>query len=250
MSDRENTRRCQAVLTTDKHGKIGTPCKQWAQHDSPYCNRHQGGDGAGTPRDLERMERTVGRCVARSSRTGQQCKRQSLRGMRVCKFHGGGAVASRGKAQEMLDRMVEPVLWELRDIALNPDSSKSERLRAIQIVLDRTLPKEVKHEVEVKPWEITMQQIIADNGAPSLNRQPSPEQVAELESYMPEDHRVDDYEDDIEEAEIVEEDPRDELWQIRPADGAQSRATAEPPRRPVNVNNDPLWMTRRRNEDD
>lgn len=245
-------RRCHGTLTNPKHPEQGRECKRWAVNGSEYCAAHQGGDGKGTPYSEEAMR--VPRCVARSSRTGSQCKRPALPGMRVCRNHGGATKASRAKAQELLDRMVEPVLWELRDIALNPARSMSEgeRLRAIQMVLDRTMPKEVKHEVEVKPWEITMQHLFAGaESTPSLGRQPSPEQVAELESFMPEDHRVDDYEDDIEEAEIVEEEnPRDALWQIRPADGASDRATAQPPRRPTG-NSDPLWMTRRnRNEDD
>lgn len=242
-------RRCRGTLTNPKHPEQGRECKRWAVNGSEYCAAHQGGDGKGTPYSEEAMR--VPRCVARSSRTGSQCKRPALPGMRVCRNHGGATKASRAKAQELLDRMVEPVLWELRDIALNPARSMSEgeRLRAIQMVLDRTMPKEVKHEVEVKPWEITMQHLFAGaESAPSLNRQPSQAQIEELEAYMPEDHRVDDdYEDDIEEAEIVEEDPRDSLWQIRPADGAASRATAQPPRVMVGSAEPPR---RRRDEDD
>lgn len=223
MSDK---RRCQGTLNNPKHPEQGRRCNRWAVNGKDFCAVHGGASelsGFANPENLKN------RCVARSSRTSTQCKRPALPGMRVCRNHGGATKASRAKAQELLDRMVEPVLWELRDIALNPSRamSEGERLRAIAMVLDRTMPKEVKHEIEVKPWEITMQQIIVENGAPSLNRQPSPEQVAELESFMPEDHRVDDDYDDIEEAEIVEEDPRDFLPQIRPT--ATRNASTCPP---------------------
>lgn len=247
MSDRDNKRRCQATITVDRRGNKDAPCKLWAQHNSEYCNRHQGGGGAGTPQDADKAQR---RCIARSHQTGEQCRNFAMRAQRVCKFHGGATKASRAKAQDLMDRMVEPALHELRDIMASPKTSNGEKLTAIRLILDRTMPKEVKHEVEIKPWEITMQQIIAENGAPSLNRQPSPEQVAELEAYMPEDHRVDDYEDGIEEAEIVEEDPRDYLPQIRPAYGDREREYV-PARKPTPTgNSDPLWMNRRRNEDD
>ncbi|KXZ61383.1 hypothetical protein Mlaev_00642 [Microbacterium laevaniformans] len=147
------------------------------------------------------------------------------------------------------------MLWELRDIALNPNRamSEGERLRAIAMVLDRTMPKEVKHEVEVKPWEITMQQVFA-NAAPTLTRQPTPEQIAELEALTPEydPEALAGYldPDDIEDAEVVEdedEDPRDALWQIHPARGANDRATATPPRVMVGSAEPPR---RRRTEED
>lgn len=240
-------RRCQATITVDRRGNKDAPCKLWAQHNSEYCNRHQGGGGTGTPQDADKTQR---RCVARSHQTGEQCRNFAMLAQRVCKFHGGATKASRAKAQDLIDRMVEPALHELRDIMASPKTSNGEKLTAIRLILDRTMPKEVKHEVEIKPWEVTMQQVFTER-APSLSRQPSPEQVAELEAYMPEDHRVDDdlddYAEDIEEAEIVEEDPRDALWQIRPADGAVSRATAQPPRVMVGSAEPPR---RRRDEDD
>lgn len=236
-------RRCAAKITVDRRGNKDAPCKLWAQHNSQFCNRHQGGNGAGTPQDADKTQR---RCIARSHQTGEQCRNFAMRAQRVCKFHGGATKASRAKAQDLMDRMVEPALHELRDIMANPKTKNGEKLTAIRLILERTMPREVKHEHEIKPWEITMQQVFAE-GAPALIRQPSPEQVAELEAYMPEDHRVDDYEDDIEEAEIVEEDPRDSLWQIRPAAGADSRATATPPRVMVGSAEPPR---RRRTEED
>ncbi|PTT14641.1 hypothetical protein DBR36_15825 [Microbacterium sp. HMWF026] len=56
--------------------------------------------------------------------------------------------------------MVEPVLWELRRIALDAETSEGDRLQAMRMILDRTLPKERKVEVTHKPWEVTLQAII------------------------------------------------------------------------------------------
>lgn len=246
MSDRDNKRRCQATITVDRRGNKDAPCKLWAQHGSLYCNRHQGGRGAGTPQDADKAQR---RCIARSHQTGEQCRNYAMRAQRVCKFHGGATKASRAKAQDLMDRMVEPALHELRDIMANPKTKNGEKLTAIRLILERTMPKEVKHEVEVKPWEITMQQIFAEGG-PSLNRQPSPEQIAELEAFVPVDHRTEDLDDylaEVDEAELIEDDPRDSLWQIHPPHSSKGRATAEPPRITLGSAEPPR---RRRDEDD
>lgn len=246
MTDRENKRRCQGTITIDKRGNEGQPCKLWAQRGSPYCNRHQGGRGAGTPKNPDAQHR----CIARSHQSGEQCRNSAMRGQRVCKYHGGATKASRAKAQDLLDRMVEPVLHELRDIALNPDSDERTKLRAIQMVLDRTLPKEAKVEVDVKPWEITMQHIFQGSEL-TLTREPSPQQIAELEAQAP-TTSYDDMAryldvDDIEDAEVVEDDnPRDYLPQIRPASGAHERATYVPPRRQIGSAEPP----QRRTEDE
>jgi len=140
--------------------------------------------------------------------------------------------------------MIEPVLHELRDIALNPDQdlSASDRLRAIQMVLDRTMPKERKIEVELKPWEVTMQHVFAPtaDGSPSVGIDKSipPEllaQIGDASGYTPTLEEI--------EAEVVEEDDdprytaRQKLPEIIPPHSAHERATvrlgsAEPPDRP------------------
>jgi hypothetical protein len=59
--------------------------------------------------------------------------------------------------------MVEPAIAQLNQIMSKPATSDSDRLRAIQMVLDRTGygPGRIV-EVEVKPWEITMQRIVKE----------------------------------------------------------------------------------------
>lgn len=150
-------RRCQGTITNDKRGRAGEPCKLWARPGSDFCNRHFMPDGGGGPRNLDAMER---RCIGRHG-DGTQCKNPPLTAQRTCRYHGANE-ASAEKAQQLLDRMVEPVLWELRAIALDPATSESDRLRAISMVLDRSLPKERKVEVTLKPWEVTMQHVFAD----------------------------------------------------------------------------------------
>ncbi|MGZ0068089.1 hypothetical protein [Microbacterium arborescens] len=196
------------MITNDKRGRQGESCKLWARPGSDFCNRHNAPNGGAGPRDAEVMTR---RCIARSSRTGSQCKNAPLIGQRTCKFHGATA-ASGEKAQALLDRMVEPVLWELRDIALNPSTTESDRLRAIQMVLDRTLPRERKVEVTVKPWEIALKGIIRE----------APEEIVDAEV-------VEDEADALERHEREEADRR----RIAEEEAARDRARAELPQFPI-----------------
>lgn len=145
-------------MTNEHRGRAGQQCKLWALQGQDYCARHQhdGGAGPSNPDNLEH------RCIARSTRTGSQCKKPALRGATVCRNHGAGSPLVQAKAQERLDRMVEPALHQLAHIMNKPGTSDSDRLRAVQMLLDRTMPKERKVEVTHKPWEVTLQAIIRD----------------------------------------------------------------------------------------
>jgi hypothetical protein len=239
-------RRCKATITNDKRGREGQPCKLWARPNSDYCNRHTEAGGAG-PRDVESMER---RCIGRHS-DGEQCKNAPLRGQRTCRYHGANQ-ASAEKAQELLDRMVEPVLWELRAIALDPKTSESDRLRAIQMVLDRSIPRERKVEVSMKPWEVTMQHVFASPTDVGIARGVPEDMLATLDdsqrraleqSYVDADV-IEDEEDELERHERDEAEKRRiareaeardraraDLPQISDRREAQRVGSAEPPQR-------------------
>ncbi|WP_146185403.1 hypothetical protein [Microbacterium sp. HMWF026] len=147
-------KRCTATITVNNRGRQGQPCRAWAVSGSDFCNGHTEDGGIG-PRDVTKIER---RCIGRHG-DGEQCRNAALRGQRTCRYHGANK-ASAAKAQDLLDRMVEPVLWELRRIALDAETSEGDRLQAMRMILDRTLPKERKVEVTHKPWEVTLQAII------------------------------------------------------------------------------------------
>lgn len=242
-------RRCQGTITNDKRGREGQPCKLWARPGSDFCNRHFMPDGGAGPRNLDAMER---RCIGRHG-DGTQCKNPPLLAQRTCRYHGANE-ASAEKAQQLLDRMVEPVLWELRAIALDPATSESDRLRAISMVLDRSLPKERKVEVSLKPWEVTMQHVFADPTNVQIARG-LPEEIADtldpahrraLEQSYVDAEVVDDEADALaryerEETErrrvAFEEQARDRARAALPQIGERREAhrigSAEPPRRRI-----------------
>lgn len=64
-------------------------------------------------------ERPVNHCSARSSRSGQRCKRAPIAGGHVCRHHGGAAPQVRRKAAERLADLIDPgrVLREAARIA-------------------------------------------------------------------------------------------------------------------------------------
>jgi hypothetical protein len=61
------------------------------------------------------------RCSARSSRTGQPCKKAAITGMRVCRTHGGAAPQAREAARRRMAFLVDPGLRCLEAILNDPD---------------------------------------------------------------------------------------------------------------------------------
>ena len=47
------------------------------------------------------------RCTAHSSRTGQPCKRNAIKGGTVCPSHGGGAPQVKAKAAERIEQLLD-----------------------------------------------------------------------------------------------------------------------------------------------
>lgn len=223
--ERQNERRCKGVIVGVKSNEPGRPCKKWAQRGSDYCKSH---DGTETRLPFNRTGVHEHRCIARSKRTGTQCKRTALPGLNVCRTHGGGSKAAIAKSRAYLDQLAEPAIFQLQQILNDSKTAAPDRLRAIQMVLDRTgfgKRESLDVEVEMKPWEVTMGMIIKE--IPADMRTESIGPSTEL---------------DMIDAEVVEEDynPRDELPQIRPNSGPDGRAavhmpnrigSADPPRR-------------------
>src|SRR5438876_7944095 len=75
------------------------------------------------------------RCSARSSRTGQPCKKAAITGMRVCRTHGGAAPQVRDAARLRMVFLLDPGLKRLASILKHGDDSHA--LAAIKVVLDR-----------------------------------------------------------------------------------------------------------------
>lgn len=78
------------------------------------------------------------RCTAKANRTGERCRAPAIKGGVVCRVHGGAAKHVQQAAKERLLGMVEPAMVELRKIIAKRDTTDADKLRAIQMVLDRT----------------------------------------------------------------------------------------------------------------
>ncbi|MDJ0393515.1 hypothetical protein QMK17_09240 [Rhodococcus sp. G-MC3] len=109
-----------------------------------------------TPNKIStRVENPAVTCTARRT-DGQPCGNYAVKGSTVCKNHGGFAphtrLAASQRMVEMRLKAIGVVDGMLDDQALEP----AIRLRAAQIVLDRTgmgPTSKVEHELEVKPYE-------------------------------------------------------------------------------------------------
>ncbi|MWB98307.1 hypothetical protein [Agromyces seonyuensis] len=170
------------------------------------------------------------RCLARNKR-GVQCGKARLVGLTVCRIHGGGTKASLAKSRRAIDQLVTPALVQLQQIINSETSTNTEKLQAIRLVLDRTgFGPNATIQVDGK-WEQTMVHIFGKGAADAardgelglaINREVPEEYRAELEAYQPTTL------EDIQEAEVVEDEPEvpENVVRIRSV-----RGSAEPPRR-------------------
>ena len=118
-------------------------------------------------------------CSARRA-NGEPCGNSAIRGGTVCVAHGGRAPQVRAKANMRLLNMVEPALRELRRIIDDDNADDANKLRAINMVLNRTGFAEKQNlEIGLRPpteWDNLLQ-----GGALTFDRgelDPSPSRPA------------------------------------------------------------------------
>lgn len=88
---------------------------------------------------------------------GKPCGANPPAGQLTCVKHGGNNPTHRAKGRERLMAMVEPALVELQKIISNPETNDADKLRGIQLVLDRTGFKAgVEVSVGLSQWDETM----------------------------------------------------------------------------------------------
>lgn len=75
-------------------------------------------------------------CKARSTRTGERCKRHAINGAVVCQTHGGATRQVRFKAEERIASMVPAALTRIDELIHKADSD-SVSLAASRDILDR-----------------------------------------------------------------------------------------------------------------
>jgi hypothetical protein len=100
------------------------------------------------------------RCTARSTRTGEPCKRPAMLGGNVCRSHGGAAPQVKAKAQRRLQQAADALVQRLLGMALDGDTPDHVALQAIRDALDRAgLGAKQSVELSAKrpePWEEMM----------------------------------------------------------------------------------------------
>lgn len=76
-------------------------------------------------------------CTAHK-KNGDPCSNPPVRGATVCRMHGGSAPQVRAKANQRLIEMVLPAMRELNKILHSPHTTDADKLKAINMVLNRT----------------------------------------------------------------------------------------------------------------
>jgi hypothetical protein len=123
---------CSAVT------RAGKRCRRVAVRGGEFCAAH---GGRAEETNAERRKRQGRpdrpRCRARR-KNGEPCGAWAVAGATVCRMHGGSAPQVRAKANLRLLEMVLPAIRELRKIIDSKKASDADKLRAIQLLLNRT----------------------------------------------------------------------------------------------------------------
>jgi hypothetical protein len=201
---------CEAASSTPGRPNFGQRCSRAAVTGSRFCSSHDGEKFSATPEKMRRQkDKPRVKCTA-TKRNGDPCNRWALKGASVCTSHGGNLPSIRESAREKLLALVLPAIEELEAVLSNPATANADKLRAIQLILDRTgYGTKSELEVTIKPWEATLKGIM--RSAPT-EYQP---ELPVLDAVV-----VDDDVDDLEEQ------------FIRPAAPPRVVGSANPPVRP------------------
>jgi len=101
-----------------------------------------------------RMDTTERRCIAHSTSNDKaQCKNFAVRGMQVCRMHGGATPTAKQAAKVRLLAMCEPAFEVLHQCMQDPNAEWADKIKAANSVLDRagfTAKQQmtVKHKVQ------------------------------------------------------------------------------------------------------
>ena len=152
---------CEATSSTPGRASFGQRCSRPAVSGSTFCSSHDGVKfSSDTSKVRRRKEKPAVKCTA-LKRNGEPCGRFALRGATVCTSHGANLPSVRGSAREKLLELVLPAISELEAVLSNQTTANSDKLRAIQLILDRTgYGTKSEMEVTVKPWEQTLKGIM------------------------------------------------------------------------------------------
>jgi hypothetical protein len=103
-----------------------------------------------------RMDTKDRQCIAHSSSNDKErCKNFALRGMQVCRMHGGNSPSARQAAKVRLLAMCEPAFAVLHECMSDPNAEWADKIKAANSVLDRAgfsarQQVTVKHKVQTE----------------------------------------------------------------------------------------------------
>lgn len=147
---------CVATTANDNRGRAGQQCGRHAVRGSDLCFAHGGIRASTTPDAIsKRIENPAVTCSARRS-NGDPCGNYAIKGSTVCLHHGGAASQTRLAASQRMVEMRLKAIGVVDGMLDDPALDPAIRLRAAQIVLDRSgmgPTSKIEHEVEVKPYE-------------------------------------------------------------------------------------------------
>lgn len=144
-------RQCTAIVES-----TGERCRRPSVNGADVCAGHGGAKTTKTPENMrKRIDRPGVKCHATKANSGGvPCGRYALKGTTVCSVHGGKAGQVQRKARERLTEMVDPAVVQLNRIITKEDTTDTDRLRAIQMLLDRTgYGPRSEMVLTPKPWE-------------------------------------------------------------------------------------------------
>lgn len=126
-------------------------------------HERQNPSSRGGDRNVVRSDFLAGevRCTARSSRTGERCKRAAMLGGNVCRSHGGNAPQVKAKAQRRLQQAADALVQRLLGMALDGDTPDHVALAAIRDALDRA-GLGAKQAVEVEVTKAPYEELLSD----------------------------------------------------------------------------------------
>lgn len=156
--------------------KTGARCRRPAVTGADVCAGHGGIEKSITPYAIrQRNQRVKCKATIAGSKGQTPCGNYAVPGATVCRFHGGASPQVKRKARERLMDMIDPAVTHLQRIIEKDTTSDADRLRAIQMLLDRTGygPKS-EVTLEAKPW-----QQMVESGEVAVEIDPGPPIVDE-----------------------------------------------------------------------
>lgn len=107
-----------------------------------------------------------GRLLCHAHRTGDgaACRAPALRGMKVCRMHGGATKQARMAAKLRLAELVDPAIGTLARVMVNA-AKDSDRMRAADSILDRTGYGRVQKVERTDAKDMLVQRLMEMRGA-------------------------------------------------------------------------------------